>query len=101
MSLGFIQEGFHISLANDNEDVCIETYKYNHPQIPENNIILGDIRELNKNLNKLSKDGIGVVGGPPCQGFSYVNQQRVIDDPRNKLYKYFIDAISIIEPNLL
>ena len=29
LSLGFIQEGFNIKLANDIEDVCIQTYKYN------------------------------------------------------------------------
>ena len=27
-----------------------------------------------------------IVGGPPCQGFSTANQQRIIDDPRNKLF---------------
>ena len=32
LSLGFLQEGFNVKLANDIEDVCIQTYKYNFYQ---------------------------------------------------------------------
>lgn len=46
LSLGFLQQGFNIKLANDIEDVCIETYKYNHPEIPSNKVIQGDIKKL-------------------------------------------------------
>ncbi len=42
-----------------------------------------------------------VVGGPPCQGFSEANRQRVIDDPRNKLYKYFLQAVEKIAPRFV
>ena len=41
LSLGFIHAGFKIDLANDHEDVCIETYKFNHPELPSNKIIQG------------------------------------------------------------
>lgn len=102
LSLGFIQEGFQIDLANDNEDVCIETFKYNHPEISNERIVLGDIKEIKDHLNDHLVDEIDVVvGGPPCQGFSYVNQQRIIDDPRNELYKFFIEAISKILPKFV
>ena len=39
LSLGFLQEGFHVKLANDIEDVCIQTYKYNHPELPGDKLI--------------------------------------------------------------
>ena len=42
-----------------------------------------------------------MVGGPPCQGFSSANQQRIIDDPRNELYKYYIEAIKRICPKFV
>ena len=42
-----------------------------------------------------------MIGGPPCQGFSNVNQQRIINDPRNKLYKYFIQAVKKINPKIV
>ena len=95
LSLGFLQEGFNVKLANDIEDVCIQTYKYNHPELPSNRLIQGDIKQIVDNIEDFIDGDIDiVVGGPPCQGFSEANRQRVIDDPRNKLYKYFIQADS-------
>ena len=32
LSLGFIQSGFHVIFANDFEEVCVNTYRYNHPE---------------------------------------------------------------------
>jgi len=102
LSLGFSQEGFKVDLANDYEDVCIETFKYNHPEISDERIILGDIRILVENIEDLISDEIDVVmGGPPCQGFSSANQQRIIDDPRNELYKYFLKAVEKIVPKFV
>ena len=68
----------------------------------DSKIILGDIKDLIKKINKHSLDNIDVVaGGPPCQGFSAANQQRIINDPRNELYKYFIEVVKIINPKFI
>lgn len=102
LSCGFTQAGFRVCFANDFEDVCIRTYKYNHPELPSNNIIQGDIRVIVNNIKDYIKEEVDVVvGGPPCQGFSSANQQRIIDDPRNELYKYFIKAVSNILPKFV
>lgn len=102
LSLGFIEEGFNVKLANDIQDVCIETYKYNHPEVPSEKIIQGDIKEIIDNIDKYINTDIDiVVGGPPCQGFSEANRQRVIDDPRNKLYKYYLKAVEKIAPKFV
>lgn len=102
LSLGFVQAGFRIDFANDHEDVCIETYKYNHPELPINKIIQGDIRNIVDHIDDYIDNEIDVVvGGPPCQGFSSANKQRIIDDPRNELYKYFIKAIKKIVPKFV
>lgn len=102
LSLGFVQEGFQIDFANDFEDVCIETFKYNHPEVPERRVVLGDIRDIVDNLDQYINNEIDVVvGGPPCQGFSSANQQRIIDDPRNELYKYYLKAIKKIVPRFV
>ncbi|MDB9882006.1 DNA cytosine methyltransferase [Bacteroidia bacterium] len=99
LSLGFSQEGFQVDLANDYEDVCIETFRYNHPEVPDDRVILGDIRDIVDHLEDYNDNEIDIViGGPPCQGFSSANQQRIIDDPRNELYKYYLKAISKIAP---
>lgn len=102
LSLGFIQAGFHVVLANDIEDVCIETYKYNHPELPAQSLVQGDIRQIVNHMDAyLHTKADVVVGGPPCQGFSEANRQRMIDDPRNALYKYFVKAIEQICPKFV
>lgn len=102
LSLGFGLEGYQIDLANDYEEVCIETFKFNHPEIKEDRIISADIREIVNHIEHYIHNEIDVVmGGPPCQGFSSANQQRIIDDPRNELYKYFIKAIEKIAPKFV
>ncbi|MFR0953967.1 MAG: DNA cytosine methyltransferase [Lachnospiraceae bacterium] len=38
-----------------------------------------------------------IIGGPPCRGFS-VSGKRMIDDERNRLYKSYVNIVSIIKP---
>lgn len=102
LSLGFVKGGYRVIFANDHEDVCIDTYSYNHPEVSNKSIVEGDIREIVNNVEDfISEDVDIVVGGPPCQGFSSANQQRIIDDPRNELYKYFIKAVEILSPKFV
>lgn len=100
LSLGFTQEGFVTCLANDIQDVCVDTYAHNHPETPRSRIILGDIKEkvvdhVDELLENVNVNII--VGGPPCQGFSMANRQRLIDDPRNKLYKNFVQFVEKVK----
>ena len=102
LSLGFSKAGYRVVLANDFEEVCVETYKYNHPELPSKKVIETDIRKIVNNIDNYISEPIDiVVGGPPCQGFSSANKQRVIDDPRNELYKYYIEAIKKILPKFV
>lgn len=102
LSCGFVQAGFKVCLANDFEDVCVRTYRFNHPELPAENVIKGDIRKIVDHIQDyISQDVDVVIGGPPCQGFSSANQQRIIDDPRNELYKYYIKAVSKILPKFV
>lgn len=99
MSLGFSQNGFKVVLANDIEEACTETYSFNHLEIPKSRIITDDIRLIVENINDYIYEDVDVIiGGPPCQGFSMANRQRLIDDPRNILYKYYVKGIEIIKP---
>lgn len=102
MSLGFVNEGFEVSLANDIDESCIKTYLHNHPSIPHKHVVLGDIDDIIENITDYTRfeDIDLVIGGPPCQGFSMANRQRIKDDPRNKLYKYFIEAVKILQPKV-
>ena len=103
LSLGFKQNGFKTLFANDFDSLCIETYKYNHPEIPSESIVCGDIREISEHIGKYIHEDVDVViGGPPCQGFSSANKHhRVIDDPRNELYKFFVKCIEQLSPKIV
>lgn len=100
LSLGFTQEGFVTVLANDIEECCVDTYAHNHPETPRDHVVKGDIREVVDHLEELLKghDIDIVVGGPPCQGFSMANRQRLIDDPRNHLYKNYVEVVKRVKP---
>lgn len=41
-----------------------------------------------------------VVGGPPCQGFSFAGRRQAAD-PRNKLFEHYIEFVSIVQPKLV
>jgi DNA (cytosine-5)-methyltransferase 1 len=44
---------------------------------------------------------VGIIGGPPCQGFSQGNTQRGPEDPRNQLAKNYtkiIDELAVLYP---
>ena len=102
LSCGFTQAGLRVIFANDFEDVCVRTYRFNHPEIETDNVLQEDIRKIVNNISSyITEEADVVVGGPPCQGFSSANQQRIIDDPRNELYKYFIKAVNQILPKFV
>lgn len=102
LSLGFIHSGYRVKFANDFEEVCVNTYRYNHPEVPSENILKEDIRKIVDNITDyVSGDVDVVIGGPPCQGFSSANQQRIIDDPRNELYKYYLKAVEKLVPKFV
>ena len=86
LSLGMEQAGFAPVFANEIWDVAAETYRRNRG-MKESQVFVGDINYFVSHLGDfpIPKDVTLVCGGPPCQGFSMVNRQRVLDDPRNCL----------------
>ena len=104
LSLGLEQAGFEVVFMNEIVDTFASTYLANH-HLKEGQYFIGDINELNECLDKYSgifknpdKPITLVCGGPPCQGFSMANRQRIIDDPRNQLYKAYLQFLSEIRP---
>lgn len=100
LSLGMEQAGFTTVFANEINTSLFETYLYNR-DLPKESYFTGDINELNKNIKKYKSkfnDVDLVCGGPPCQGFSMANRQRMLDDPRNTLYKAFLEFLKEVKP---
>lgn len=102
MSLGFSQEGFRPLLAIDIEKVCCQTYFFNHFNVSKQNIIVGDIKDKYAQFKDMTGDNSVdiLIGGPPCQSFSMANRQRIIDDPRNYLYKYYLETVKNLLPKI-
>lgn len=99
LSLGMEQAGFTPVFANEIWKDAAETY-FRNRDLPRENIFVGDIKYLVEHLKDFSipKNVTMVCGGPPCQGFSMANRQRVIDDPRNHLYKSYLEFLSKVRP---
>jgi len=118
LSLGFKMARFCVLAAVDIDRDGLGTF---HANFPEAAVLCKDIRTLNGmellGLSGLSKGEIDVIGGgPPCQGFSTVGRvkiaslvrkgawklqngnPRLIDDPRNLLYKEFIRLVKECRP---
>lgn len=95
LSLGFEMAGFNTYLAIDFWKDAIDTFNYNRNKKVGKNIKIEDLS--NDYLYSIKKEIIGVIGGPPCQGFSTVGT-RDKDDPRNHLYKEYVRVVEIVEP---
>ena len=100
LSLGLEQAGFTPWFVNEIVPQFAQTYKANHT-LSDEHYFIGDIAELNEQFDKfqyLLDDITLVCGGPPCQGFSMANRQRILDDPRNSLYKQYLIFLSKVKP---
>lgn len=91
LSIGLEQNGFAPVLALDADRAATATYAFNRPWLSEEAIFTGSLHEA-LSLPQFTSAPV-VVGGPPCQGFSNANRQRLSADPRNTLYKEFITAL--------
>ena len=100
------QAGFQSIFFNEIEPVFASTYIANR-KVKKGHYYIGDINKLNEELDNFKHiwegldGGVDLVcGGPPCQGFSNANRQRVIDDPRNGLYKAYLKFLSAVRPKV-
>lgn len=112
LSLGFTQSDWSVELAIDNDEEAIDTYRFNHPEIPHRKVVCGDIRqELEHDLlSKVNRQPDVVVGGPPCQSLSQAgyrsrladsDEYSILDDDRTELYEEYVDVIEQLRPKAL
>ena len=97
LSTGFEMAGFSIPLAVEKDEWASETYKKNHS---DTKVITEDITQV-LDLDSLlpRRDMIidGIIGGPPCQGFS-LSGNRDKKDPRNSLFMEFVRFVRHFKP---
>ncbi len=90
-SRGFADAGFVPVLANDFAAAAVATYRANFDPSGEHSV-LGDLTALLADPTFEVPRADVVVGGPPCQGFSLLNKQRVGDERRD-LWRPFLEVV--------
>lgn len=90
---GFRAAGYSILAGVDRDPDACATFQLNFPAATT---ICGDLTDpaTKESVRDLARTAEVIVGGPPCQAFSQMrNHDRILDDPRNALYKEFIDIL--------
>jgi DNA-cytosine methyltransferase len=77
--------------ASEIDKYAMQVSAVNYPEI----IQVGDITKLD--LSTLPKIDL-VMGGSPCQGFSFAGKQLAFDDPRSALFFEFVKCVKELNP---
>ena len=111
MDLGFHDSHYDIALANDFWKQAVETYNKNFDDTVTtsndiNNIDRNEIKNLLSKKKYTIEDIDVVIGGPPCQGFSRLNNRNIHKDEiekdeRNTLFEEFLRVSSILDPDII
>ena len=90
--------GFEIAYLNDNDEYARRTYRINYGKAV--NYDRCDVQDVTAQRILEAADGrpiAGLLGCPPCQGWSAAGQ-RATDDPRNRLLGDFFRLVSGLKP---
>ena len=77
--------------ASEIDKYAIQVSQANYPDI----IQVGDVTELD--TSTLPKIDL-IMGGSPCQGFSFAGKQLAFDDPRSALFFEFVRCVKELQP---
>lgn len=99
MSLGAARAGFDLAAAVELDEIAIRTHAVNFPNSCHLRWDIGRTTgaALLKAAGMLQGELDGLVGGPPCQGFSDIGK-RASNDPRNSLFGDFFRLVSEMKP---
>ncbi|WP_145585944.1 DNA cytosine methyltransferase [Yersinia kristensenii] len=95
--LGAELAGFDVIAAVDIDATLQSAYTRN---FPNTKVVNGDLSSMDDEVwaKILSSQKVdGVIGGPPCQGYSRMGHSD-INDPRRSLIRHFFRTVNIIKP---
>ena len=100
LSKGFEMAKFNIIGGVDFNKEAIDTFNYNFKGSKGLDVDILNIDE--KKIKEIFGNKIDIIiGGPPCQGFSAANRNKVDDDPRNKLFFQFVKFVDTFKPSVV
>lgn len=92
---------FKTMVALDFEEKAADTFKTN---MPSTEVIVGDITDScvkDKVVSLARKMEVNmIVGGPPCQGYSMKGKKLGLEDPRNFLFREYLDLVGQLQPDV-
>ena len=92
---------FKTTVALDFDEKAAMTFKRN---MPETEVVVGDITDVKvkeKIVSLAQKTGVNMLaGGPPCQGYSMKGKKLGLEDPRNFLFREYLDIVSRVQPEV-
>ncbi|MBR1470035.1 MAG: DNA cytosine methyltransferase [Lachnospiraceae bacterium] len=97
LSTGFEMAGYKIPLAVEKDEWASETYKKNHKKTKVVTADITQVQDLDELLPRKNIKIDGIIGGPPCQGFS-LSGHRDKKDPRNSLFMEFVRFVRHFKP---
>lgn len=106
LTLGLKQAGFCVVGAVDIDELAVETYKMNHPEVMiwQKDITAFGTLSIKRKL-KIKKGDLDLLAGcPPCQGLSSMrtlNGGRKIKDKRNNLIFEFLRFVKDLLPKAI
>ncbi|MDD6401908.1 MAG: DNA cytosine methyltransferase [Lachnospiraceae bacterium] len=92
---------FKTMVALDFDKNAANTFKRN---MPEAEVVVGDITDssIKKRIIELAmKEKVNmIVGGPPCQGYSMKGKKLGLADPRNFLFREYLNIVDKLQPEV-
>ena len=92
---------FKTMVALDFDEKAVATFKNN---MPGSEVLIGDITDaaVKEKVVSLSRKKCVnmIVGGPPCQGYSMKGKKLGLDDPRNFLFREYLDLVEKLQPDV-
>lgn len=99
LSLGAARAGFDLVGAVETDKHALATHKRNFPATQHLDFDVAGLSgaALMKHCGLVAGELEGLIGGPPCQGFSVIGKQNP-DDLRNDLFGHFMRLVDETRP---
>ncbi|CAM4382332.1 cytosine methyltransferase [Pluralibacter gergoviae] len=95
--LGAKLAGFNVIAAIDIDSTLQSAYGLNFPKTQLINADISTMRKAEWSQIIGDREVDGIIGGPPCQGYSRMGHSDA-NDPRRSLLRHFFRTINIIRP---